>query len=346
MNKERLLDIFSKLKDDEKPVGFHRNSRVLIVDGMNTFLRSFSVVDRVNLVGNEVGGIIGFLKSLGHAVKLLTPTRVVIVFDGEGGSVNRKYLYNQYKANRDTGRIMNYKSFDNKEDEDDSKYTQMSRLIAYLKYLPISLMVHDKLEADDVIGYLASYIHDQYSDSKTYIMSSDNDFMQLVNDRVFVYSPTKKKIYDPEKVVEDFGVHPNNFLIYKSLTGDTSDNIPGVHGIGEKNVIKLFEFISQPERKTLNDVYEICKNPPKNSVTYSRVLNVQKQVEIFYKIMDITDPNISEELKKKIVEEFLEKVPPLKKFDFIKLYYHDRMGAAFQSIETWVSLFSSLNNYQ
>jgi 5'-3' exonuclease len=345
MNKERLLDIFSRINKDEKPKNLHHNSRVLIVDGMNTFLRSFAVVDRVNLIGNEIGGLIGFLKSLGHAIKLLTPTRVVIVFDGEGGSVNRKYLYNDYKSNRDTGRIMNYKSFNNKDDEDNSKYNQMSRLIPYLECLPLSLMSFDKLEADDVIGYLSNKIYEEYDDSIVHIMSSDNDFIQLVNDRINVYSPTKKKIYEVENVVQDFGVHPNNFLIYKTLVGDTSDNIPGVHGAGEKNVIKLFEFVSKPEPKTLQDVYEVCSNPPKNSVVYQRVINVQKQLEIFYKLMDLKDPNISDELKEQILEEYHKKTPLLRKFDFIKLYHHDRMGGAIPNLETWTTLFSSLNNY-
>lgn len=345
MNKERLLDIFSRINKDEKPKNLHHNSRVLIVDGMNTFLRSFAVVDRVNLMGNEIGGLVGFLKSLGHAIKLLTPTRVVIVFDGEGGSVNRKYLYNDYKSNRDTGRIMNYKSFNNKDDEDNSKYNQMSRLIPYLECLPLSLMSFDKLEADDVIGYLSNKIYEEYDDSVVHIMSSDNDFMQLVNDRTYVYSPTKKKIYGVENVIQDFGVHPNNFLIYKTLVGDTSDNIPGVHGAGEKNVIKLFEFVSKAEPKTLQDVYEVCFNPPKNSVVYQRVINVQKQLEIFYKLMDLKDPNISDELKEEILEEYHKKTPLLRKFDFIKLYHHDRMGGAIPNLESWTTLFSSLNNY-
>jgi 5'-3' exonuclease len=345
MNKERLLDIFSRINKDEKPKNLHHNSRVLIIDGMNTFLRSFAVVDRVNMLGNDIGGLVGFLKSLGHATKLLNPTRIVIVFDGEGGSVNRKYLYNEYKSNRDTGRIMNYKSFNNKSDEDDSKYNQISRLIPYLECLPITLMSFDKLEADDVIGHLSVKIHDEYDDSKVFIMSSDNDFMQLVNDRVSVYSPTKKKIYDVNSVVEHFGVHPNNFTIYKTLVGDTSDNIPGVHGAGEKNVIKLFEFMSKEETKTLEDVYQICESPPKNSVVYQRVLNVKKQLEVFYKIMDIKNPNISDILKEEITNQYHNKTPLLRKFDFIKLYHHDRMGGAIPNVESWVSIFSSLNNY-
>jgi 5'-3' exonuclease len=345
MNKDRLLNIFSRLKNDEKPANLHYNSKVLIIDGMNTFLRSFAVVNRVNLAGNDVGGLIGFLKSLGHAIKLLSPTRVVIVFDGEGGSGNRKYLYNQYKGNRDTGRIMNYKSFQTKDAEEDSKYNQITRLIDYLQLLPVTLLSFDKLEADDVMGYLAGRIYKEYDDSQVYLMSSDNDFMQLVNDRVKVYSPTKKKIYGVENVVEDFGIHPDNFLLYKALVGDTSDNIPGVNGLGEKNVVKLFEFVSKPERKTLQDVYQVCQNPPKKSALYERILSVSKQVEIFYKIMNIMEPNISEDTVVEIIEKYHIKAPALKKYDFMKLYNHDKMGDAIPHLDLWINLYSTLNNY-
>ena len=70
-----------------------------------------------------------------------------------------------------------------------------------------------------------------------------------------------------------------------------------------------------------------------------------KQLEIFYKLMDLKDPNISDELKEQILEEYHKKTPLLRKFDFIKLYHHDRMGGAIPNLETWTTLFSSLNNY-
>jgi hypothetical protein len=111
--------------------------------------------------------------------------------------------------------------------------------------------------------------------------------------------------------------------LYKSLVGDTSDNIPGVNGMGEKNVVKLFEFVSKPERKTLNDIYQVCENPPKKSVLYERILNVRKQVEIFYKIMNIMEPNISEETAREIVEKYKSKTPPLKKYDFYYAWASD-----------------------
>lgn len=352
MNKERLLDIFSRISKDSKedapsiPNNLHLNSRVLLIDGMNTFLRGFAVVNKINLVGNDVGGMIGFLKSIGHAIKLLSPTRVVIVFDGEGGSVNRKYLYQGYKANRDTGNIMNRMSFTSKEEEEESKYNQLERLIDYLSLLPVTLISMDKLEADDIIGYLSQYIYEEVADSEQYIMSSDNDFLQLVNDRVKVYSPTKKKMYHTQDVLDEFGIHPNNFLLFKTLIGDDSDNIPGVSGFGKVNTPKLFEFMQHEETKDLKALYEICENPTKKSVLYNRILNTKRNVEIFYKIMNLKNPNISEEDVLEIRECFNQRTTGLKKVDFMRLYQYDKMGDAIPYLDTWLNTFNILSSYQ
>lgn len=345
LNKYKLLDIFSKLQED-KPIYLKRNlnARVLIIDGMNTFIRSFAAINHINAVGHHVGGLTGFLKSIGSAVKFLMATRVVIVFDGEAGSMNRKYLYPEYKANRDNQRIVNYKSFNNKGEEDDAKITEITRLMDYLKLLPVNCMCIDRLEADDVIGYLATKIYNEEKDAEISIMSSDNDFLQLINDRTTVYSPTKKKVYTAKDVVEEFGIHPENFVIYKALVGDKSDNIPGIHGIGESKIGKLFEDLAQPERKHLADIYEVCSDPPKNSVMYQRILEQMKMVEVFYKLVNLREPNISNMDREDINRQYGREIKPLQKYDFVKLYYNDRMGNTIPGVDNWVNLFSVLNN--
>lgn len=352
MNKERLLDIFSRLGKEDKdeslplPANFHFNSRVLLIDGMNTFLRGFAVVNKMNLVGNDIGGMVGFLRSIGHAIKLLSPTRVIIIFDGESGSMNRKYLYSDYKANREHGNIMNKLAYTTKDEEEESKYNQLERLIDYLSLLPVTLVSMDKLEADDIIGYLSQHIYKEAPDSEQYIMSSDNDFLQLVNDRVKTYSPSKKKIYHVQDVLDEFGVHPNNFLLFKTLIGDDSDNIPGVNGFGKVNTPKLFEFMQHEETKDIKALYEVCENPTKKSVLYDRILNTKRNVEIFYKIMNLKNPNISEEDVLEIEEYFKQRPSGFKKMDFMRLYQHDKMGDAINNLDTWLNTFNILNSYQ
>tara|TARA_R100001463_G_scaffold12525_1_gene34055 strand:- start:310 stop:711 length:402 start_codon:yes stop_codon:yes gene_type:complete len=110
----------------------------------------------------------------------------------------------------------------------------------------------ENIEADDVIGYLSKHI---YKNNKTTIVSTDKDFLQLVDKTTNVYSPTKKKMYDEDKVFEEYGIHPSNFLLFRMFDGDKSDGIPGVNGIGKKTLIKLFPFMGTEDKYTLDDIY-------------------------------------------------------------------------------------------
>ena len=346
MEKKKLLDIFSRLEKEEIPIKLHLNSRVLIIDGMNMFMRSFSVMNRVNLDGNDIGGLIGFLYSLRSAVKFLNPTRVVVVFDGEGGAVNRQYLYPQYKQNRTGNKVINYRSFSSKEEEKIAMYNQIERLIDYLMNLPITNISIDKLEADDVIGFLTGHIYKEYDDSEIYVMSTDSDFLQLVNNRVRVYNPIKKKIYNPRVVLEDYNIHPNNFIIYKTLIGDTSDNILGVAGFGPINSVKIFPFLKEEKISTLENLYEHCENQKGKNKIVQRLLETKNNVEIMYKIMDLKNPNISNNDIDFIKEIYNSEVTTFNKMGILKIYSDDRMGDAIPKIHTWIDSFTYLNGYK
>ena len=170
MNKtlKQMLDNIKNTK--EEPL--HSHSRVLLVDSMNTFLRSFAMINHINPSGAHIGGLTGFLKSIGFAIRHIKPTRVVLVFDGIGSTTNKKNLFADYKANRKIQRITNWEGFDNREEESASIENQILRLIQYLKCLPVDLLSIDKVEADDVIAHLT-----QKLDGEVYIMSADQDFL-------------------------------------------------------------------------------------------------------------------------------------------------------------------------
>lgn len=354
-DRSRLLNIFEKVKkgEDEEEVispqpllNMHANSRVLLVDGMNLFLRAFSAVNKFNLTGHHVGGLVGSLRSLGSLVKEFTPTKVIVVFDGEKGSVARKYLYRPYKANRDQKKIVNPKSFRSSDEEKSSKNLQITRLVDYLQTLPVQMMCFDNLEADDVIAYLAKYIPDNYEDSYTYIVSSDQDYLQLVNDRVLVYSPTKKELYNTKKVLSEYGVHPLNHNLFKALIGDTSDNLPGVSGIGEKNVLKLFSDLSRPEALGLDYIYETCEKKPTKSVLYDRVMYVKNTLQTMMQLVDLHSVNIHPNDAQEVQRIYNSKPPAFDRQGFIELYNMDKMGDTIPYVKNWVECFSALGRYK
>ena len=233
---------FSILEEIKKKGGKlddgHFNDKVLIIDGLNTFIRVFSVMPTLNDDGAHIGGIVGFLKSIGYAIHLFNPTRAIIVFDGKGGSTRRRKLFPEYKAGRRVKKkLVRAYDFNTPEEERQNMLMQLQRIVAYLELLPVSILSIDNIEADDTIGYLSKQVFDK---SKITILSTDKDFLQLINHRIKVYSPTKKKIYDKEALMEEYGIPSRNFLTYRILEGDKSDNIPGVKGAGLITIKKRF----------------------------------------------------------------------------------------------------------
>ena len=181
--------IFDLLDSVQKQDALKPNSRVLIVDGLNLYLRVFAVNGALNDNGVPVGGLTGFLRSLAYAIREVNPTRVIIVYDGAGGSQRRRKIHPNYKSNRKPGkRITRWDAFKNASEEKEAMKIQFSRLLEYLDFLPINVISIDRIEADDTIAYIANKLLKE----EVTIMSSDQDFLQLVDDRITVWSPTKK----------------------------------------------------------------------------------------------------------------------------------------------------------
>lgn len=334
--------LLNNVKEDSTTEALHLNSRVLLVDGMNTFLRSFAVINYTNTQGTHIGGMVGFLRSLAYVVNLTQPTRVICVFDGEGNITNRKNLYSDYKGNRKLKRITNWSSFDSLEEESASVSQQMLRLIDYLKQLPINISVIDKLEADDIIGYLAPKF------DQSIIMSADQDFLQLCSDTVQVYSPIKKKFYGPKEVFDEYGLWPQNFINYKILMGDTSDNLPGVKGLGPKKLFKLFPELAEEKKVTLKEIISKSLEKHEENGLYGNVYNFRKQLEINEQLMSLENPNIPDYDIKKLEE--IIKIEPYQfnQARFLQLHSSDLLERQISpNIEFWLqNNFLYLTKYE
>ena len=166
----------------------HPNDRILLIDGLNTFIRAFAANPVTNEDGVHIGGITGFLMSIGYAIRNIKPTRVIICFDGKGGSQRRRKIYPDYKGNRRVRtRLTRHVSIGSMDDEKVAMKQQLLRLSQYLETLPLQILSIENIEADDTIAYITQQV---YPDSQVFIMSTDKDFMQLVSKRVSVWSPT------------------------------------------------------------------------------------------------------------------------------------------------------------
>jgi DNA polymerase-1 len=321
-------------------------SSVLIIDGLNTFLRSFTMINHINPDGHHIGGLTGFLKSIGYAIRITDPTKVVIVFDGVGASNARRNLFPDYKANRNANRMTNYSIFQNKEEETESINNQVERLIQYLQCLPVTIISIDGLEADDIIGYLANKFQKHEETQKVTVMSADKDFLQLVSEKVCVYSPVKKKMYGPKEVKEEYSVSCNNFINYKILLGDASDNIPGISGLGPKKLLKLFPELNGDNKVTLESIIEKSAELINENKLYIAVVERRKQLEINQQLMSLSGDFISPDNMSLIKDAFnnpYELNMPL----FLQLYHNDKLGESIPNAQAWMNqLFGYLDSFK
>jgi len=341
MQKSKYEQLLSNVQPDIRK---ELNS-ILIVDGLNTFLRSFTMINHINPDGHHIGGLTGFLKSIGYTIRMCDPTKVIIVFDGVGGSNARRNLFPDYKANRNINRMTNYSIFQSKDEEQESINNQMERLIQYLQCLPITIVSIDGLEADDIIGYLATKFEKHSETSKVTIMSADKDFLQLVSPKVSLYSPTKKKIYTPKDVLEEFGVSSINFINYKTLLGDSSDNVPGVTGLGPKKLIKLFPELTGQHQVTLESIIEKSAELINENKLYLSVVERSRQLYINQQLMSLDGDFLSPE-NKQLVKDAFNNSYSLNLPIFIQLYHNDKLGESIPNVQSWLKqLFFSLDIY-
>jgi 5'-3' exonuclease len=332
-DKKFLKQIIDSVEKD-KPT---KNSRVLVVDSMNNFMRNFSTVNYLNPTGHHIGGLVGFLKSLGYAIKLFHPTRVILVFDGTGSTQNKKYLYPDYKGNRNTTNVVNWTIFSDKEEEKESMENQMERLIHYLRQLPVTLISIPKIEADDSIGHIVDHFEQKSDCKEVIIMSTDKDFYQLISEKTHVYSPSKKKTYYVKDVLEEFKVHPNNFLIYKTLLGDSSDNLPGIKGLGPKKIIKMFP-LSDDKELSLEDMFQISsENTSSKNLMYSKIIGDKQQMMINYQLMNIRIPNVSSDDKISIESSINKDINVMNVGNFLLLHDHDGLENHLKGVQSWLT---------
>ena len=332
MDKKDLLNLLNNM--DEKKPETVEGERVLMIDGLNLFFRNFAMLNMVNPDGVHIGGLGGFFRSLGALIRQMNPTQVYVVFDGAGSSNNRKNLLPEYKSGRNLQRITNWDAFDDLEDEDDAKIDQIVRIIQYLKTLPVKTVSLDKVEADDIIAYLGTIIPKSPKD-KVFIVSSDKDFLQLVNENVIVYRPMEKEYYTEATVVEKFNMSPNNFIIYKTLMGDNSDKVAGVKGLGPKKLKKLFPELSERDL-SLDDIYDICEAKFKENVIYARIIQTIDSLEKNYKIMDLSNPMLDENDKNYLSQVVESEKPTYLPDQFLGMYNTDRLGNIIRNVEYWM----------
>ena len=342
---EKYISFLNQVKDEEHKSVTHLNDRVLIVDGLNTFIRAFAVNPAINEDGLHIGGMMGFLKSLRYTSDILKPSRVIVVFDGKNGSGRRQKIYPEYKGTRKVKRRLN-RNVDwgtAPMDEQQSMKQQMGRLIEYLEQLPLTLLCVDGIEADDTMAYISQQLLPK---SDIFLMSTDKDFLQLIDDRVKVWSPTKKKLYTKEKVFEEYGIHSHNMLTYRILDGDKSDNIDGIKGAGLKTLKKFCPQFSSIEKFTAKDLLEFVEKSDGKIKFLENIKKSSNLIKRNYLLMQLQNVDIPNHTKMKIQGAVNGKVPQLIKYKFQTMFLKDKLSNQIKNLDSWIMEFTRLDRFR
>jgi 5'-3' exonuclease len=224
---------------------------ILVIDGLNFFLRHFMVNETVTAGGEMVGGVVGFVRGVGKLISQLHPDRVFVVWEQGGASPRRKHIYPDYKANRATSKGLQemYRSDGkfNPNSNAKNKVFQLQLLAKALGHLPICQVYVQDTEADDVVAYLVKRKFQTDAATKI-VVSNDKDFYQLLEDpNVRIYDPARKILIDSDYVLKNFGVSPRNITLARSVIGDASDNLDGVPGVGFKTLATRFKDFARED---------------------------------------------------------------------------------------------------
>ena len=199
--------------------------KIYIVDTSSFIFRAFyAITNLTTKSGFPTNALYGFLKMYLKLLKEANPKYIVSVFD-TGKKNFRHDLYSEYKANRAKC--------------PDELALQMPFFRDFVKALGVKVIDKEGFEADDVIATITDKAKEFQMGVE--IVTADKDLMQLVESNVGIWDTMKDKHYDREAVKEKFGVYPENVLNYLALVGDTSDNVPGVKGLGPKTAVTLLE---------------------------------------------------------------------------------------------------------
>lgn len=308
----------------------------LLVDG-NNLMKISSVDKRMNGKGEEYGIVFQFLWQLHKLLQVKDYNFVYVMLDGEKSGQLRYNFYQDYKANRDKNyelsgskseydkqidayvkKVLDYSRNKHKqqetvrgETEEESFERQKLILKQILEELFVRVCEYDEVEGDDLIAH---YVKNKKSNERVVIVSGDRDLTQLINDEVCIYIPSLKKYISPKNHIQELGYTHENVLIKKILCGDSSDNIKGIKGMGDKTFFSLFPD-AKTKKYTLDDIFvetkknieERLKNKQKPLQVTENILNKvtlgsqgDKIYEINEKIINLSNPLLTKEAKEEL----------------------------------------------
>ena len=314
-------------------------TRTLLVDSSYLLQRSFhGAKDTSTSAFGHIGGLYQFFTTIRKMIKDHMINKVVLVWDGEGGGIQRYVIDHAYKANHKNKKWhekieMSDRDIKREEEKDASVLKQRMRIQAYAEELFLRQIEIPEIEADDII---AAYCLKYNNKEEIYLYSNDRDFAQLLDLNLTIIFPNINQPVTKSNYMMHFNHHYSNALMLKIICGDTGDNVKGIEGMGEDTLLKHF-----PELKYKHlTVREICGkadvlnkerivNKKKPLKVFENLLNNIEKLKINFQLVSLREPLLNDEARAALEEtesplsddrgsKYL--IPMMKEDDFLSVY--------------------------
>lgn len=309
----------------------------LIIDGNNMIFRNNVMNELYDKNGNRTSGILGTLNNIHfllthmYSVYKEEVSEIYMTFDA-GHSKRRLEIYPEYKANR-------------KKDQTDEELQKKKEFIEQANSLCENLHLFGVkpirvwgAEADDIIYCLSEKLKEKYPNDMIFIVSTDQDFHQLIDRNVSILNPISKDILTAENYEDKIGIPLNKFITYKILVGDSSDGIKGIQGIGEKTAKKLVNSYESLD-EMFADADTLRKSKRLARIVTEEGAEVLDRNNQLINLKDFVDKDSYEEVDKAIEEDAFVDTPLARKY--VEKYY---LASLLVKWDIWIAEFSSLSS--
>ena len=313
---------------------------VLFIDLLNLFCRSFSSLPLTNDDGLHVGGVFGSLNALQSYIKRFQPSECIIAWEGLNSGERRRKKLREYKEGRKfTSMKRGFETSDGDEKEAFARQLELLRIA--MDQLPMKQVAVKYLEADDAIAYLARKVIKQ----KSIIVTTDKDYLQLIDENISVFRPVKTKenpqgeLIDLEWMYSKENIHPYNYALLKAIVGDKSDNIAGIRGVGEKTARKEIHLLWAKENFDIDDLFDWLRSRKEDK--YQKYLDNEDLIRLNYKVVQLLELEISLIAIDSLQNSYISDTPKFNSYQFrLKLMSEDINPT---NIDGWLANFSILN---
>lgn len=327
--------------------------RILLIDGWNICLAQNAVANITDANSEPCGMYLTTINQIKNFIADFKPSKVFFILDGPNAGERRRKLFPDYKNKR---RVTERKSkvvfkYDGEEEVDyeiDGAFErQLSKIYEFLKLVPVTVCIVPYCEADDVITYLAQKNQEQFN---PIIISTDKDYLQLVNDNIQVYNWRTKVLYTKQKFIDSFSLLPENYIYKKVVRGDKSDNIKNTKSIGEKTFSELFLELSTKPLENIGDFFDYIDNMNLDSIAkkHHKHISLLKETKgdllLKYKLMKLEYGNLKyhhiEVLKQQLEEQQHKRFSRMQvRLLMMKDCFHKLYPTGKFSIDKWMQPF-------